>query len=371
MQADLLLRVEPARVDTTLDIIAERMWEAQSPVIPVIDDEQNLLGIVSIFSILRTRFQPSTKARSVVEKAPVLENLSDHLSAVRLFVKTGFPGLPVVQGGRVVGVVSARSVIRALPLRASVPSRHLAYPLQPLSPEDTLEKARKTLADVGLRLVPVAEKGRLVGAVRVYDLARFIYGTPLRRGRLGEVGGDVEYFLDQPVKKVMVESVRVVRLDAVPSVDDLAEGAVVVNEEDKVTGVISPYLLLRRLFPAVEEAGLPVRVEGIDDKIDIISQRLIYRRCLEVARDISQRARLLELAVVVKPRDKGGERRRYEVFANVKLDVDTFSAKAEAWDPVKAVYDALEAAYRSFAKAKERRRDRKLDFARLRKSLGF
>lgn len=371
MQVDLLLRVEPAKPDSTLDVIAERMWETQSPVIPVIDEEQHLLGIVSIFSILRTRLQPGTKAKSVVEKAPVVENVSDILTIARLFVKTGFPGLPVLQGGKVAGVVSARSVIRALSLRAGVPSRHLAYPLQPLSPEDTVEKARKLLAEVGLRLVPVADQERLVGVVRVYDLVRFIYGTPLRRGKLGEVGGDAEYFLDQPVKKVMVESARIAKLDEIPSPEDLAEGAVVVNERGKIVGVISPYHLLRRLFPAVEEAGLPVRVEGIDEKVDLIAQRLIYRKGIEVAREISRRARLLELTVVLKPRDKGGERRRYEVFAAVKLDIDTFSAKAEAWDPVEAVYEALEAAYRSFSKAKERRRDRKLDIARLRKTLGF
>ncbi|MEM0336208.1 MAG: CBS domain-containing protein [Thermofilum sp.] len=371
MQSDLLLRVEPARVNTTLDVIAERMWEAQSPVIPVVDEEQRLLGVVSIFSILRTRLQPTTKAKSVVEKVPAVEDPSDTLAVARLFVKTGFPGLPVVQGGKVAGVISARSVIRALSLRAGVPSRHLAYPLQPLSPEDTVEKARKLLADVGLRLVPVASRGRLEGVVRVYDLARFLYGTPLRRGKLGEVGGDAEYFLDQPVKKVMVEPGRVVRLDSAPSPEDIAEGAVVVNEREEVVGVISPYLLLRRLFPAVEEAGLPVRVEGIDEKVDLIAQRLIYRRCVEVARDVSRRARLLELSLVLKPRDKGGERRRYEVFATVKLDVDIFSAKAEAWDPVQAVYDALDSVYKSFSKAKERRRDRKIDFARLRKTLGF
>jgi len=370
MQQASFLRVEPAGLDTPVSVIASRMWELEAPVIPVVDPESKLAGVVSIFTLLRSRLQPGTKAKSVLEKAPAVEDPSDLLGAARLFVKTGLPGLPVVREGRVEGVISARVVLRGLSLRSTAPSKYLMHQLQPLSPEDSVEKARKLAAEVGLRIVPVAREGRLEGVVRVYDLVNFLYSTPLRREKLGEVRGDVEYFLDQPVKKIAVPYQRVVRVDAPPGPDDIAEGAVVVDESGRVTGVISPYLLLRRLFPAVEEAALPVRIEGLDEKVDLISQRLVVRKCAETARDISRRARLLSFNVVVKPRERGGERRRYEVTATVKLDVDVFAASAEGWDLVTTVYDAVDAVYRSFSKAKDRSRDRRIDLARLRKRSG-
>lgn len=371
MHQATFLRVEPAGLDTPVSVIASRMWELEAPVIPVVDSESKLAGVVSIFTLLRSRLQPGTKAKSVLEKAPAVEDPSDLLGAARLFVKTGLPGLPVVREGRVEGVISARVVLRGLSLRSAAPSKYLMYQLQPLSPEDSVEKARKLAAEVGLRIVPVARESRLEGVVRVYDLVNLLYSTPLRREKLGEVRGDVEYFLDQPVKKITVPYQRVVRADAPPGPDDIAEGAVVVDESGRVAGVISPYLLLRRLFPAVEEAALPVRIEGLDEKVDLISQRLIVRKCTETARDISRRARLLSFNVVVKPRERGGERRRYEVRATVKLDVDVFSASAEGWDPVSTVYDAVDAVYRSFSKTKDRSRDRRIDLARLRKRLSF
>ena len=146
-----------------------------------------------------------------------------------------------------------------------------------------------------------------------------------------------------------------------------AEGCVVVDERGAVVGVISPYLLLRRLLPAVEEAAVPLHVKGAED-LDFISQRLIYAKSLEVARSVAERARLLELSVVLKGRPKGSST-RYEAFAAIKLDVGVHSAKAESWNPVEAVSEALDAAYRRFARAKERVKERRLSLERLRKRL--
>lgn len=336
------------------------------PVLPVVDEGGSYVGCVSIFSLLRRRAPASTKVRSLVERVPALEDLSDLVAVARMFVKTGFPGLPVLEGGKPVGVVSAKRLILAMGLKPRVPAGLLMHKLEPLSPDDPVEKARKLAGEVGLRLVPVAQGGRLVGVVKVYDLARYVYVTPIQRSSRGEVSGSVEYYLSQPLRGLVVEAERVVESRSVPTTQDLAEGCVVVGERG-VEGVISPYLLLRRLLPAVEEAALPLRVEGAED-LDFISQRLIYAKSLEVAKSVAERARLLEMSVVLKARRKGAAT-RYEAFASIKLDVGVHAAKAEAWEPVEAVVEALDAAYKQFAKAKEKRRERRLSLERLRRRL--
>lgn len=361
-----LVELEPLSHNQTVSVAADRMWRYETPVVPVVDDEGKYAGIVSIFSILRTRVHGETKLKTVAEKAPTVTIQSDPVQVARLLTKTGLPGLAVIEDDMVVGVISARRVIYSLNLAPRVPAKHFAYPLEPLKADESIEKARKVMAEVGLRLAPVTYEEKLAGVVRVYDLVNLIYNTPLRRDRLGEVKGDVEYFLSQPVSKIMLPATRVLQVDHVPSREDIAEGAVVVDSNQRVVGVISPYLFLRRLLPKVEEAKLPVRVEGVEE-LDFIEQYLVLRKALETARSVAERANLLSLDVVVKPREKAGDRRRFDVQVSIKLDKGVHSASSSGWDAVQAVYDALEAAYKSFAKTKDKKRERRINLARLRK----
>jgi ribosome-associated translation inhibitor RaiA len=177
----------------------------------------------------------------------------------------------------------------------------------------------------------------------------------------------VEYYLSRPLRDLVVDAQRVVESGSVPTTLDLAEGCVVVGERGEVLGVISPYLLLRRLLPAVEEAAVPLRVEGVEE-LDFISQRLIYAKSLEIAKSVAERARLLEMSVVLKSRRKGTAA-RFEAYASIKLDVGVHAAKAEAWNPVEAAMEAVDAAYKRFTKAKEKARERRLSIERLRRKL--
>ncbi|MEZ0346788.1 MAG: CBS domain-containing protein [Infirmifilum sp.] len=367
---EFLIPLVSLRDTTTVNVAAEKMWENEVPVVPVVDAEKKYIGVVSIFTLLKTRVQGSTKLRSLIEKAPLVELPADPIYVARLLARTGLPGLAVLKGGDVAGIVSARRVIYALKLAPRVPARHLMYPLEPLEPDDSIEKARKIIAQVGLRLLPVAKDGKLLGVVKVYDLVNFIYNTPLRRDRLGEVKGEVEYFLDQPVSKIITSSHRIVNVDTLPIVEDIAEGAVIVDSKQMVVGVISPYIFLRRLLSQLEEARLPVTVEGVDE-LDFVEQNLITRKVLETARIVAERANLLELSVVIKSREKTGDRRWYEVKVSIKLDKGVYSTSSAGWSAFEAVSEALELAYKNFSKTKEKKRERRIDLARLRKSLGF
>jgi CBS domain-containing protein len=362
-----VVRIDPLKLDDIVSLVAEKMWRFELPVVPVVDSEGKYAGIVSIFSILKSKYQGNTKIRSVLEKVPIVDSSYSLTDIARMFVKTGQPGLPYAEEGKIVGVISARRLLETMGLVSRVAARYIAFPLEPLKPDDPIEKARKLLAENGLRFVPVAENGKPVGVVRIYDLVNFIYNTPLRRERLGEIKGEISYFLEQPVSKIMATNFRAVNIDGQPTNMDIAEGSVVLNTNGTVYGIISPYLLLRRLLPAVEEANIPLRIEGIED-LDFIARNLAFRKALEVAQEIAQRGRLLEMSVVIKSREKAGERKRYDAYVSIKLDKDTFSTSSSGWDPVAVTFEAVDSAYKVFSKTKEKKRDRRISLARLRKA---
>ena len=182
---EYVLEIEPLGYNDPVSLAAAKMWEHQAPILPVVDARGKYAGIVSIFTLLKRRIPGSAKVGAVVERAPLLEDVSDQVSVARAFVKTGFPGLAVSLGGKSKGVVSARRLISAMKLQARVPASFLMYALRPLSPEDPIEQARKLMASVGLRIAPVALQGKLEGVLNVYDLVHFLPADAFPQKRIG------------------------------------------------------------------------------------------------------------------------------------------------------------------------------------------
>ena len=73
------------------------------------------------------------------------------------------------------------------------------------------------------------------------------------------------------------------------------------------------------------------------------------------------------MSVVLKTREKSGERERYDAHVTIRLDKGVHTGKASSWDPVEAVQYALDMAYESFKKVKDKKRTRRLTEARDRK----
>jgi len=86
--------------------------------------------------------------------------------------RTGHEGYPVVEGGRVVGLLTRRAVDRAIQFgMAAAPVRQVMEPGSvTVSPRDSVEKLRRLMIETGWGQVPVVEDGKIVGVVTRTDL---------------------------------------------------------------------------------------------------------------------------------------------------------------------------------------------------------
>src|SRR5438128_7538709 len=111
----------------------------------------------------------SSQPRSVDPGTPVTE-------AAKLMKQDDVGSLPVVEGGRLVGIVTDRDiVVRAVANGGDVSSKKVAdvasKDVQTVEPEQDLDEALRLMAQNQVRRLPVVEGGRLVGILAQADVA--------------------------------------------------------------------------------------------------------------------------------------------------------------------------------------------------------
>jgi CBS domain-containing protein len=108
--------VVTARASEPIDTIAERLVERRHKSLPVVDEQLRLVGLVSEADVLgREPLSGRTNGRSVgsvMTKEVITLSPDDSCGAARLLIaEHGLRMVPVVDGGRLVGVLSRSDVV--------------------------------------------------------------------------------------------------------------------------------------------------------------------------------------------------------------------------------------------------------------------
>lgn len=93
------------------------MYENQIHGMPVVDDDDNIIGMVVKADIYRfltaPGHYPSCPVDWVMSKQVITVNLdSDLIDAAKELVKHNITSLPVVDGSKVVGIISMRDIVK-------------------------------------------------------------------------------------------------------------------------------------------------------------------------------------------------------------------------------------------------------------------
>lgn len=112
MQRNVLCVAEDATVREAM----EKLVAHHISGMPVVDDQQRLVGIISEFQLLEAAYLPEIRARRIGElmtKDVVTVGEGAILSDItNMMVVRGIRRVPVVRDGRVVGIVARRDVLR-------------------------------------------------------------------------------------------------------------------------------------------------------------------------------------------------------------------------------------------------------------------
>jgi len=194
------LHVSSAMTDTVITVgpddevtdVAQLMIERGMSGCPVVNEEGKLLGVITKVQIskLVDRFD-KVKVSELMTKEDILQvNPVTRLVKARGdMLDAGYSGLPVTDGGRVLGLITERMVAEAMArFTVEVPDKHRANQVRQIrvvdamkqqpplvAPEDSIAEAATKMLDANLNTLPVVEKGnRLVGMISATDLTRFV-----------------------------------------------------------------------------------------------------------------------------------------------------------------------------------------------------
>jgi len=162
------------------------------PVLAVLDDHGNYVGMVSRRSVMRTRLDLSRlKVKSLMTVAPEV-GLGDSLSRVaKLMIGSGVRQLPVLEKNKIIGFVTDEAVIHSV-----VGAEWGSNPVEQIMTRapHTLEANRSVgavlglMREYGISHVPIMDRGRLSGLISIQDILESLYFPPKRMGNQDVAG---------------------------------------------------------------------------------------------------------------------------------------------------------------------------------------
>jgi CBS domain-containing protein len=196
----------------------------------VVTDGDEYRGIVSRRQLASSSNQPSAKVGSRVQHVPTVERTEDVREVARLMIGSDAKTLPVLDDGRVAGVVTGDAVLEAVRPFLDAVTVDDAYTSELISaaPETTIGKALNILRESGIAHLPVVDGKDLVGMLSLYDVIEFTTrggsksqggssrssGSGQNRGGFGAREGDADRMLDLPVRNLMSDAVATVERSA-------------------------------------------------------------------------------------------------------------------------------------------------------------
>lgn len=134
-----------------------------------------------LISILPDFVQPAVTVAEIMSSSPQLLSpatpVEDAAARMRRY---GYEGYPVVDAGRVVGLLTRRAVDRAMTHRLNLPASSLMDAGEvTITPNDSIESLQRLMTETGWGQIPVVhpESGEIIGIVTRTDLLKTLTST--------------------------------------------------------------------------------------------------------------------------------------------------------------------------------------------------
>ncbi|MEM4298261.1 MAG: CBS domain-containing protein [Nitrososphaerota archaeon] len=323
----------------------------------------SLYGVISKKIMLKPRLNPTNVlVRTFSIKPPMIRPDDDLAEAAKLMLGSDLKAAPVVSEGKPVGMLHASSIVKKAAAhvgRVRVADVMTREPVV-MSASETVGKAVSLMRDYGISRVPVVEGGRLVGIVTVHDILEKIV-KPREKVSKGDLVGEKVATLGNQVSSIMTKQVHTISQNeklvrAIEKMDDLGITSLVVTERGRVVGIIT---LMDALEPIAAlaskaQATLNVQVSYKLPSIDIEDKDRVMDVVNQFVKRFGSSVGTGNLSLYFKAhKEKHGDMHLIHCRARLNTDKYQFVGLGEAWRADFAARTALERIERQFLVRRE------------------
>lgn len=352
--------------DSVSDVVA-KMKASDLHEIPVVEDSNKLMGVVSYGSLVKKKNVPTaTKAKTVLENPPRLTAEMPITQVAELMVSTGYRQIPVVRGKKILGVISRKEIIQIVAdmknLRDICAADIMTNEVETISPKDSTRQAVDIMRKLEVRTLPVVDEGgRLTGIVGIKDIAN--YSWRLRnRETVGEFTGNRNP-VEVEVESLAVDNPVTIRREtpigeAVRIMLDRNISTLPVVEEDRLAGILTTYDIVELVASFRSREVVYVQITGLEDEdrhsLDVMDKEIQS----EMAR-IAKMSRPLLFTLHVTKYHHTGNSAKYSLSGRLTTEERIFIAKASEWNLMKATVEIMQRLQRLVREAKEEKIDQR------------
>jgi len=314
----------------------------------IVSSNGNLYGLLELKNVVTRDIDiTTTKVASLAINAPVIDMDTPVEAAVDRLLRAGLRAMPVTSAGRLVGIISetdlmkvARDFVKGL----NTGAHEIVTPAEYVARTDNIGKVRKIMLERNVSRVPVVDRGRVVGVLGTIDLIKLMEGKermPARGGRLTESGAMEKIRTEGTMAEAIMRPATIVGgSSSISEVIDLLQTneEVIVDNEGSV-GVLTPKDILE-LFALAPKRQVYVQITGMQNE-SIEFKVKMDQAVNEFVQKMGKRGDIQYLYFHVERFVKGGNRDLYSIRARFKMPFGFFAAHAAGWSPINVIQDCI------------------------------
>jgi CBS domain-containing protein/ribosome-associated translation inhibitor RaiA len=327
-------KVITVNLEDTVSKTLKLMYENNISHSPVVDEKDNFVGMISAKQFLTVNAMPSSKLKGFLTKTPML-NLNDSIEkSVELFMTTGNAALPVLEGGKLYGIVRQNDVLLTSDFGHAIVDQIMSGAIV-VEDESTLSNALSKMRRYNISRLPVINSGGvLIGVLAALDVANLI-AVPKERATKSPGVGTAVAIRDVKVKEIMRKAISVdtgTRLNAVIE-RFRANEEVIVTGNARPIGIITPKDALELILP--KRAEPTIHIAHIDEHD---TRREIEEQFTRFLKKIQGKLENVQLVIVYADKHKT---HKYSLRARTITDKGVIDAKAVGYDPLSACKELI------------------------------
>ncbi len=329
----------------------------------VVMDGKRPVGVISSDILMKRGNLPmNAKVEHLMVTPPVLSPDNDFIETCEVMFSSGLRLCPVEERGKLVGVVTRRSIMRIVPnvdeiatIKAKeVMSRNPVV----VNEFDDIMKVKSIMNTHDIKAVPVVnEEGELIGVVGIKDIAMILMRDKDRTTQ-GDAAGNKER-VRIPVKSIMhTHPIFVGQGETLGEIAKLMVenkiGGIIITEGKKPVGIVHQIDIIETGANLAPREGLYVQISGVDEIGDVYEEmyELIEKSMKKIVEIIPPR--ILNVHIVHHHNHEGIN---YTVRLRMTTEKKTYYASQDDWNLFRALAMALEDLERQVKKDKEKSRD--------------